>query len=377
MSNGDVQPGPVFTQPGTPGRPSGQFFPRTFPTGGPSGNIPRILIPAGGFDFAGGVFVPAVRDIGPAANEPEARPRPVPRPPTRGRPGTVIPFPGTTRFRFGGAGAIPAVELASLGIGNVLLEQLFPEFSLRLLELEEEKERLRIAALERVARLTENIRQSLSGRAFTVTGQRLTPVEAPQIEIEPPRLPSPAPEPAPEITFDVPLGTPSADPGMRPGPTPTPEPATFPRPAVPPATSPTPVPRSPATAPVTPPLVRPVPTPRISVLPQLLPSILPSSVPGILPTPLPRELPVPITRVPEIRTPGLPLPPLPVPLTPIQSDPLQSLAQQAQPQAERCQNVKRRRRRKGKCREGFFEERTGETKFVTWRTVDCVTRRPV
>jgi len=42
-----------------------------------------------------------------------------------------------------------------------------------------------------------------------------------------------------------------------------------------------------------------------------------------------------------------------------------------------CQNVLRRRRRKGKCREGFFEERPGSTKFTTWRTVDCVTRKTI
>jgi len=42
-----------------------------------------------------------------------------------------------------------------------------------------------------------------------------------------------------------------------------------------------------------------------------------------------------------------------------------------------CQNVLRRRRRKGKCREGFFEERPGSTRFTTWRTVDCVTRKTI
>lgn len=38
-----------------------------------------------------------------------------------------------------------------------------------------------------------------------------------------------------------------------------------------------------------------------------------------------------------------------------------------------CQVVRRRRRRKGKCREGFFIERPGETVFKTWRVRDCVT----
>ncbi len=36
-----------------------------------------------------------------------------------------------------------------------------------------------------------------------------------------------------------------------------------------------------------------------------------------------------------------------------------------------CQIVQRRRRRKGKCREGFFRERPGSTKYITWRTRKC------
>lgn len=43
--------------------------------------------------------------------------------------------------------------------------------------------------------------------------------------------------------------------------------------------------------------------------------------------------------------------------------------------ARECQEVKRRKRRKNKCREGFFEELPGSTRFITWRTVDCRTRR--
>jgi hypothetical protein len=38
-----------------------------------------------------------------------------------------------------------------------------------------------------------------------------------------------------------------------------------------------------------------------------------------------------------------------------------------------CQEVKTRRRRKGKCREGFFREVPGKTRFITWREVDCLT----
>lgn len=42
-----------------------------------------------------------------------------------------------------------------------------------------------------------------------------------------------------------------------------------------------------------------------------------------------------------------------------------------------CQEVKRRRRRKGKCREGFFEEYPGSTRFIKWRVVDCRTRKTI
>jgi len=36
-----------------------------------------------------------------------------------------------------------------------------------------------------------------------------------------------------------------------------------------------------------------------------------------------------------------------------------------------CQIVQRRRRRKGKCREGFFRETARGTKYITWRTKKC------
>lgn len=40
--------------------------------------------------------------------------------------------------------------------------------------------------------------------------------------------------------------------------------------------------------------------------------------------------------------------------------------------ARQCQEVTRRRRRKGKCREGFFRELPGKTRFITWREGDCL-----
>ena len=41
---------------------------------------------------------------------------------------------------------------------------------------------------------------------------------------------------------------------------------------------------------------------------------------------------------------------------------------------ERCRAVKRRRRRKGRCKEGFFAEFPGRTEYIEWREVDCLTR---
>lgn len=45
--------------------------------------------------------------------------------------------------------------------------------------------------------------------------------------------------------------------------------------------------------------------------------------------------------------------------------------------ARECEEVPRRRRRRGRCREGFFEELPGRTRFITWRTVECRTRRTI
>lgn len=38
---------------------------------------------------------------------------------------------------------------------------------------------------------------------------------------------------------------------------------------------------------------------------------------------------------------------------------------------DECEVVKRKRRKRGKCREGFFREYSGGTKYVTWRTTNC------
>lgn len=72
------------------------------------------------------------------------------------------------------------------------------------------------------------------------------------------------------------------------------------------------------------------------------------------------------TATPTPAPPGSPPPPGGLPGAGRSSQPRQD---------RRCQEVRRRRRRKGKCREGFFEERPGKTRFITWRTVNCITRK--
>lgn len=140
-----------------------------------------------------------------------------------------------------------------------------------------------------------------------------------------------------------------------------PFPASTPRPATVPA--PTPVPASPS-----------IPTPQVpSVSPSPLPSLLPFLNPFVIGLPSGN----PINRIatnPAPRTPSL---------TPGQGGGLGSRvgvidlpSRQPQPQqaAQReCENVQRRRRKKGKCREGFFIERADRTEFITWRSRECDT----
>lgn len=63
----------------------------------------------------------------------------------------------------------------------------------------------------------------------------------------------------------------------------------------------------------------------------------------------------------------------------LQLQPLTQAQAQAQPQARarECESVQRRRRRKGKCREGFFKEYPGRTEYTTWAERDCATRKAI
>lgn len=152
---------------------------------------------------------------------------------------------------------------------------------------------------------------------------------SPQIEIETPTLPSAVPATSPQEIALPPLATPGFGP---------------PTEVVIPEIAPPPVLRRG--------LIRlPQTQTRIQLADLVGAQTFPRTVIGDL-TPL---------RIPEVEFPTL-AQPLPL----------------AQPQPtrqaeEKCQEVKRRRRRKGVCREGFFREFPGKTQFVTWRERECVT----
>ena len=131
-----------------------------------------------------------------------------------------------------------------------------------------------------------------------------------------------------------------------------------------PPTIPTPQPPGQPTPQTTP---RITPRPLIRAFPLGLPG--PGIAPGNVPFPrsIPLQDPLPLTPpqpgvrgLPNVR--GLPFA---GPTTLAQPQPA------PQPAQERCQVVKRRRRKKGRCREGFFRETPTQTKYVTWRSRKC------
>lgn len=178
-------------------------------------------------------------------------------------------------------------------------------------------------------------------------------------------------EPLPEIIF------PSSSPARRAAPVEIPAP----RPVAPPAGRPAAVPEisppRPAPAPVPAPFPAPVavpgpvaPTsPRPGVSPALLPFLLPTFLPFATPSSSPLRVGSPATNPANLPQ------PIQAGLTGFNIGSVQLPTQQpaAQAESQKCEAVKRRRRRKGKCREGFFIERAGETQYTTWRTRDCAT----
>lgn len=236
---------------------------------------------------------------------------------------------------------------------------------------------LEIEAKERIARLQiqrrreifefETIREPalIPARQPVFTPARPGIVEAPDVIAVPaPRIPTPAAQPEP-ITVPFPVEIP------QPSPVPDILAPTLPQ-AIP---VPTP---APAPLPTTFPAPSPLPLPLPSPAP--FPSPLPFPTPRVFPLPAPFRIGEPQPRVDRPTQPLTPVQPTGLPSPTPFAAPFPQPQPQPQPgpqQADPCQEVKRRRRRKGKCREGFFKEFPGKTRFITWRTVDCATRKEV
>lgn len=123
---------------------------------------------------------------------------------------------------------------------------------------------------------------------------------------------------------------------------------------------------TPAPSPTRSPSVKPKP----ALLPFLFPSTLPSVRPSVRPSTRPSTRPASPTQQPNLtrfQQPALRLSPSTSTSPMFQTQP-SSPTRSAQ---QNCEVVKRRRRRKGKCREGFFREFPGSTRYVTWREFDC------
>lgn len=258
-----------------------------------------------------------------------------PSPPQTGRPPIFGPGPAANDPVFGILGKIARRGLGALGavLGGIDLIRLIQERGIE--QLLEDLLAEAVVGARRARILTER-----KPREVIIPSD---PIPAPPPQ-DPILLPRPRPFPIPgrvPIEFpDIPVSIPIPIPSL---------------------------PRAPAPAPVPPPqrLPSPLPTPapNIRVFPLGLP--FPGGRPLGLPSPRSVPLGDPLPLTPS--SPGVPLSPLGF------AGPLIGAGAQPQPQPaqERCQVVKRRRRKKGRCREGFFRERPGETEFVTWRSRPC------
>lgn len=182
----------------------------------------------------------------------------------------------------------------------------------------------------------------------------------PQVSPKLPDAPLPQPVEIPSAPVRVPVPAP-------PAPVVSPQPLEIPSPTLP-APSTAPVPRTVPTAPTRPAPVR-------FPLPTTIP--FPFPFPSPLPTPRPTRVPIresipDLTRIDPIVRPLVP--------SPVALPSVAPFAQSQVPpstQQKECVEVKRRRRRKNVCREGFFREFPGKTRFITWREVDCLTGKEI
>lgn len=294
----------------------------------------------------------------PRRRAPAPAPVPIPIPEPVPRAPTPVPFPGGPAANdpvFSIGKTILGRGIAAVNVAIILRDIL--ERAARNAELEDERRRKAEERIESRRRgASKPMREVVFPSDFpappvpdSLPAPEKFPLPRPEIFPLPPEIPAPISVPRP-----VPLPGPLAVPGDLPIPAPTP----LPRRAAPgrPAPATTPVPR-------------PVTVPRPFVLPFYLPFAQPSPLPRAAPIgdPLPRSVPGDLTRFQPggVRS----------PLGFLQTAPAPQPSAQASTQ--KCEAVKRRRRKKGKCREGFFIEDAGQTRYITWRTKDCATGRTI
>lgn len=270
---------------------------------------------------------------------------PAPRPPT-----TPAPFPTPSAPRPPTLGNIVLRGVSRLGglVGVVLIAKDIID-----LQKELERERRREAKEADARREAQRAADRLPPREVVIPGVEGAPVEQETVFTLPPRpqLPEIVTETLPDVIAQPVPGTRPRVPQTVGIPEISPTPVEIPAPAAP---------RAPARAPARP--VLPLPLP----LPGTFPSPTRPLTSPLSPATTPIQVPRPITPT----------------LTGIQPIELTSIGTALQPSTQlqgptrtaqqECQIVQRRRRRKGKCREGFFREFPGSTKFTTWREVDCV-----
>ena len=310
-----------------------------------------------------------------------ARPVPVPTPaprPVPSGPSNVLQFPTQPGMAVTERALKELLKRGAIVIGAALtLKDI-----LRMIEDEQSLEEAR----QTDARV-EGIRRRIRARRQISEVRTIPEIGTPQIfEVSavpnPLEIERPSPVPLPETPLEIP-GSPAPLPG-------SPTLPGIPAPS-PPATQPSKRPGAPAKLPKL-----PAPGPSIKGIP------IPGVQPGVNPATIP-GFGVPAPAVPPVSTPAFPVfQPIGQPSifsvgepatnptnltefgTPVQESPFQGLttgvseliSPQPNPEAdpERCRAVKRRRRRKGRCKEGFYAEYPGRTEFIEWREVDCLTR---
>lgn len=283
-----------------------------------------------------------------SAVRPQRVPPPqIPQPPIPTPPPQPGPFPRTPPANDPVFSIGKAILIRGIGIiGAVLTIKDIFEMARDEREIERQRENKAITEQEIARRQRRRVFER-DVRTTTIPGIEGAPTENPDVIRAPRRIPSPVPLPD---AVPFPVGLPTPNPVI---------------PAVP-----APSPATPTPTPASPQLPQPT-SPGLPNLPFALPFGLPFASPLGQPfSPSPVGLPSPNpTNLPQ---------PAPNPLTPFNTpgvffNPTADPNASPQTASQKCEAVQRRRRKKGKCREGFFVETPTETRFITWRERECDT----